>query len=73
MIAVAGSLGPGHEAVLRHGIVLAEASTPPGMPLDEGLTRAHELVAAATERALRRFTRETSGSTQGEAWDPSNA
>lgn len=53
VIAVAGSLGPGYEALLGQGIALAEAATPAGMPLAEAMARAAELVADAAERAGR--------------------
>jgi glycerate kinase len=55
VVAVAGTLGAGYEAVLEYGIVAVEAATPHEMPLDEALSRAYELVADATERALTRW------------------
>jgi glycerate kinase len=54
VIAVAGSFGPGYEALLGQGIALAEAAAPDGMPLAEALARAPELVAQAAERAAQR-------------------
>ncbi len=39
------------------GLVASEASTPPGMPLEEAMSRADELVPAAVERLLRRYSR----------------
>ena len=55
VVAVAGTLGAGYEAVLEHGIVAVEADTPHEMPLDQALSRAYELVANATERAVKRW------------------
>ncbi len=57
VIAVAGSLGDGHEAVLKYGIDGVESAAPPDMPLDEALRRAGELAADAAERAVRRYQR----------------
>ncbi len=57
VIAVAGSLGEGHQTVLEHGINEVESATPPELPLDEAMQRAGELVAAAVERVVRRFER----------------
>ncbi len=54
VVAVAGSLGPGHEAVLEHGIAAVEAAALPGMTLQEALARAYELVRDAAERVVRR-------------------
>ncbi len=53
VIAVAGSLGEGYQALLKQGITAVEAATPVSMPLQEALARAHELVREATERAVR--------------------
>jgi len=55
VIAVAGSLGPGYQVVLEHGITAVEAAAPATMPLQEALAHAHELVREATERALVRY------------------
>ena len=55
VIAVAGSLGEGHQTVLQHGVNDVESATPPDLPLDEALQRAGELVAAAAERVVRRY------------------
>ena len=55
VIAVAGSLGPGYQVVLEHGITAVEAAAPSTMPLQEALARAHELVREATARAVRRY------------------
>ncbi|MBI4340023.1 MAG: glycerate kinase [Chloroflexi bacterium] len=54
VVAVAGSLGPGWQAVLEHGIALAEGAAPEGMPLAEAMARSHELLADAAERAGRK-------------------
>lgn len=56
-VAVAGSLGEGHQTVLEHGINDVESAAPPDLPLDEAMQRAGELVAAAAERVVRRFER----------------
>jgi glycerate kinase len=50
---VSGSLGPGAEAVLAHGIERIHAAAPPGMPVEEAMARAAELLEAAVLRALR--------------------
>ena len=60
VIAVAGSLGEGHQAVLEHGIKDVESAAPPDLPLDEALQRAGELVAGAAERVVRRYKKEIS-------------
>ncbi len=39
------------------GLLDSEASTPPGMSVDEAMSRADELVPAAVERLLRRYSR----------------
>ncbi len=56
VVAVAGSLGQGWQAVLEHGIALVEAAAPDDMTLTEAMARARELVADAAERAVRRWT-----------------
>ena len=53
VIAISGSLGERHTEVHRHGIDAASAITHAPMGLDESSARAHELIAAATEQALR--------------------
>ena len=55
VVAVAGTLGAGYEAVIEHGIAVVEAATSYTMSLDEALSRAYELVADATERAVMRW------------------
>ena len=55
VIAVAGSLGEGYQAVLEHGINDVESAAPPDLPLDEALRRADELVGEAAERVVRRY------------------
>ena len=57
VVAVAGSLGEGHQAVLEHGINDVESAAPPDLPLHEALQRAGELVAEAAERVVRRYER----------------
>ena len=39
------------------GLLDSEASTPPGMSIEEAMSRADELVPAAVERLLRRYSR----------------
>ena len=39
------------------GLLDSEASTPPGMSVEEAMARTHELVPAAVERLLRRYSR----------------
>ena len=53
VISISGSLGERHTEVHRHGIDAASAITYAPMGLDESSERAHELIAAATEQALR--------------------
>ncbi|MBI4234255.1 MAG: glycerate kinase [Chloroflexi bacterium] len=53
VIAIAGSLGPGHQEVHQHGIDAALAIVPGPMPLEEAMRQAAPLLAEATERALR--------------------
>jgi len=50
---VSGSLGPGADAVLAHGIDRIHAAAPPGMPVEEAMERAAELLEAAVARSLR--------------------
>ena len=52
VITVAGSLGPGYEVVLEHGVTMVEAATPADMPLQEAMAHAYDLVRDATERAV---------------------
>ncbi len=53
VIAVSGSLGEGYRDVHEHGIDAAAAITSAPMTLDEASNRAAELVASATDQALR--------------------
>jgi glycerate kinase len=53
VIAISGSLGERYKQVHRHGIDAASAITCAPMSLDESSARAHELVASATEQAMR--------------------
>ena len=53
VIAVAGSLGRGFTDVHEHGIDAVSAITSAPMTLDESMERAAELIAAATEEAIR--------------------
>jgi glycerate kinase len=55
VVAVAGSLGDGVEAVREIGITDYEAATPEGMPFDEARRRAAELVSEAAARLARRL------------------
>ncbi len=56
VLAIAGSLGPGYEAVLKHGITDVEAATPESMLLQEAMRSAYELVRNATARAVQRWS-----------------
>ncbi len=53
VIAVAGSLGEGYPVVHEHGIDAAAAITPAPMSLEDSSRLASELIADATERAMR--------------------
>ncbi len=59
IIALAGALGEGVEACDRL-LDRYEAMTPEGMPLQEAMARAAELLEAATGRVIRDFTSSTS-------------
>lgn len=56
-VLIAGSRGPGWEAVLTEGVSFVEALTEGdgGRPVDEAEARAPELLRAAAARACRRF------------------
>jgi glycerate kinase len=53
VVLVSGSLGPGAEAVLDQGIARIHAASPPGMPVEEAMARAAELLETAVARSLR--------------------
>ena len=53
VIGVSGSLGAGFQDVHEHGIDALSSITPGPMSLDEASARAAELIANATEQALR--------------------
>lgn len=53
VIAISGSLGERYAEVHEHGIAAAAAITSAPMTLDEASTRAAELIANATEEAMR--------------------
>ena len=53
-LAVAGSVDG---SARLPGLLDSEASTPQGMPVNEAMSRADELVPAAVERLLRRYSR----------------
>ena len=53
VIAISGSLGEGYGVVHQHGIDAAMAITRAPMTLDEASSQAAELIANATEEALR--------------------
>ena len=55
VISVVGSLGPGYESVLEHGIEAVESAATRGMPPEEAIAQAHKLVRAAAERAMRGY------------------
>ena len=50
---VSGSLGPGAELLLQHGIASVDGVAPPGMAVEEAMRRAAELLQAGVERVLR--------------------
>jgi glycerate kinase len=52
VLLVSGSLGPGAEEVLALGISRIVAAAPPGMPVEEAMARAAELLEAAVARSL---------------------
>ena len=53
-VAVAGLI---EESATLPGLLDSEASTPSGIPVDEAMARSDELVPAAVERLLRRYSR----------------
>jgi glycerate kinase len=53
VLAVAGSLGPGHEALRQHGITHMAAVVSANVTLEHAMSDAARLLAEATERALR--------------------
>jgi glycerate kinase len=53
VLLVSGSLGPGAEEVLAHGIGRIVQASPPEMPLQEAMDRAAELLQAAVAASLR--------------------
>ncbi len=55
VVAVAGTLGAGYEAVSERGVVAVEIATPHDMPLNEAMSQAYGLVADATERVVTRW------------------
>jgi glycerate 2-kinase len=64
-LALAGSIGPGAEAVLKHGIDAYFSICPGPISLDQAIERAETLLERATEQAVRGFLagrhRRTSG------------
>jgi glycerate kinase len=61
VLLVSGSLGPGAEEVLAHGIGRIVQASPPELPLEEAMARAAELLQAAVAESLRPRTRSTRG------------
>lgn len=55
VIAVVGSLGPGYESVLEHGIEAVEPAATRDMPPEEAMAQADALVRAAAERGMRSY------------------
>ena len=53
VIAVAGSIGPGYQSIYQQGVTSAISIIPRPMELNEAIDNAYQLVAEATERALR--------------------
>jgi glycerate kinase len=60
VLLVSGSLGPGAEEVLAHGIGRIVQASPPELPLEEAMARAAELLQSAVAESLRP-TRSTRG------------
>ena len=56
VLAIAGSLGPGYQAVLEHGITDVEATTPESTHLQEAMLNAYELVRDAAARSVQRWS-----------------
>jgi glycerate kinase len=54
-IALAGTIGPGAEAVLDEGIAAYFSICPGPIPLDEAIARAESLLEAAASQAVRAF------------------
>jgi glycerate 2-kinase len=54
-IAMAGSIGNGAEATLDHGLDAYFSICPGPIPLEQAMTRAADLLEAATEQAVRAF------------------
>ncbi len=54
-LAIAGSIGPGAEAVLEQGVTAYFSICPGPISLDEAITRAAELLERATAQVLRAF------------------
>ncbi len=50
---ISGSLGPGAEQLLGHGVEQVAAAAPPGMPVAEAMARAAPLLEAAVALSLR--------------------
>lgn len=55
VICLSGSLGAGYEAVYAEGIGSVYTIIPGPMTLDDAMARASDLIADATDRALRLF------------------
>jgi len=53
VVLVSGSLGPGSEDLLDHGISRIESASHLGMPVEEAMARAAELLESAVARSLR--------------------
>jgi glycerate kinase len=54
-LALAGTIGPGAEAVLEHGIDAYLSICPGPITLDQAMARAAELLEKTTEQAVRMF------------------
>jgi len=54
-LAIAGSIGPGAEAVLEQGVDAYFSICPGPVPIDEAIERASELLENATAQAVRAF------------------
>ena len=60
VVALAGALGPGAEALYTEGLTAAFAVADGPMPLDEALVRTEALVERAAEAVARLFARRSS-------------
>lgn len=53
VIAITGGVAPGYREIYQHGVTSVMSITPGPIGLDASISNAHQLIADATERALR--------------------